>query len=75
MPNIFAAFLRSACRIGFVAMVGAGFAQGALASITGVCPDGSIYIVQHPESIPCRDSKAVDPSDVPPLKPEYLPRR
>jgi hypothetical protein len=33
-----------------------------------------MFIVQRAESIPCRDAKAVDPSDVPPMKPEYLPR-
>jgi hypothetical protein len=43
-------------------------------TITGVCPDGSIYIVQRAESIPCRNSKQVEPSDVPPINPEYLPR-
>ena len=43
-------------------------------TITGVCPDGSIYIVQRAESIPCRNSKQVEPTDVPPINPEYLPR-
>ncbi len=46
----------------------------AAASISGVCPDGSIFIVQRAEAIPCRDSKVVEPHDVPPLKPEMLPR-
>jgi len=46
----------------------------AEAGITGVCPDGSIYIVPRAELIPCRDSKRVDPNDVPPLKSEMLPR-
>jgi hypothetical protein len=44
------------------------------ASITGVCPDGSIFIVQSAGAIPCRDAKRVDPIDVPPLKPQFLPR-
>jgi hypothetical protein len=39
-----------------------------------VCPDGSIFIVQRPEAIPCANAKQVDPGDVPPLKPELLPR-
>jgi len=55
--------------IGWLAAVGS-----AAAGITGVCPDGSIYIVQRAESIPCRDSKQVRPDEVPPLKPEMLPR-
>jgi hypothetical protein len=33
-----------------------------------------MFIVQRAESVPCRDAKAVDPSDVPPMKPQYLPR-
>ncbi len=45
-----------------------------LASITGVCPDGSIYIVQHESQIPCEHSKAVAPSQVPPVRPQYLPK-
>jgi len=46
----------------------------AAGAITGVCPDGSIFIVQSADAIPCRDAKRVDSSDVPPLQPEYLPR-
>jgi hypothetical protein len=42
-------------------------------SITGVCPDGSIYIVQHESQIPCRGSKEVDPLEIPPIRPQYLP--
>jgi hypothetical protein len=43
-------------------------------SITGVCPDGSMFVVQRASSIPCRDAKLVQPHEVPPLRPEYLPR-
>jgi len=53
---------------------GLAAAGNAAAGITGVCPDGSIYIVQRAELIPCRDSKRVEPDEVPPLKPEMLPR-
>jgi hypothetical protein len=49
-------------------------AVAAEAGITGICPDGSIYIVPRAELIPCRDSKQVEPDEVPPLKPEMLPR-
>ena len=48
--------------------------DAARASITGVCPDGSIFIVQHASAIPCSAHKRVEPEDVPPIKPEYLPR-
>ncbi len=43
-------------------------------SITGVCPDGSIFIVQQAADVPCRDARQVEPDAVPPLKPEFLPR-
>jgi hypothetical protein len=45
----------------------------AAAAISGVCPDGSIFIVQSPDAIPCREAKRVDPQDLPPLQPELLP--
>ena len=51
---------------------GLSLAQGA-AALTGVCPDGSIFIVQHESQIPCKDAKQVEPSEVPPIRPEYLP--
>jgi hypothetical protein len=44
------------------------------ASITGICPDGSLFIVQRAEAIPCRDAKRMEPHEVPPIKPEFLPR-
>lgn len=42
-------------------------------AITGVCPDGSIYIVQNEAQVPCSRSKRIEPHEVPPLRPEYLP--
>jgi hypothetical protein len=42
-------------------------------AITGVCPDGSIYIVQNESQVPCSRSKRIEPHEVPPLRPEYLP--
>ena len=42
-------------------------------AVTGICPDGSIYIVQHAAQIPCRNSKQVEPHEVPPMRPQYLP--
>jgi hypothetical protein len=68
---------RYRCSIGralVLAATGVCVASAGSASVTGVCPDGSMFIVQRAESIPCRDAKAVEPSDVPPMKPEYLPR-
>jgi hypothetical protein len=54
--------------IALVALPAAG------ASITGICPDGSLFIVQRAEAIPCRDAKRIEPHEVPPIKPEFLPR-
>lgn len=43
-------------------------------SIAGVCPDGSAFIVQRRESAPCPNARFVHPSDLPPLRPEMLPK-
>jgi len=59
-------------RVALLALAIAG--PPANATITGVCPDGSMYIVPRAELIPCRDSKRVDPSDMPPIRPQNLPR-
>jgi hypothetical protein len=45
----------------------------AALALSGVCPDGSIYVVQEERQIPCKDAKAVEPHEVPPIRPEYLP--
>jgi hypothetical protein len=50
-----------------------GPAGAASASLTGVCPDGSIYIVQDARQIPCEDAKPVSSNEVPPIRPHYLP--
>lgn len=44
------------------------------AAITGVCPDGSVFVVKRQADVPCREAKRVEPSRVPPLRPENLPR-
>lgn len=48
-------------------------ATAAHASLTGICPDGSIYIVQEARQIPCADAKPVTTDEVPPIRPHYLP--
>ncbi len=57
-----------------IALLGLIAPSLADASISGVCPDGSVFIVQRPEAIPCRQAKRVEPEDVPPINPEFLPR-
>ena len=49
-------------------------AAPAPAGITGVCPDGSIFVAPREALIPCKGAKQVAPEEVPPLRPEYLPR-
>lgn len=65
--------------IGASGVCGLGAALGLAASlsaesITGVCPDGSIFIVQSAASVPCSGARRVEPGAVPPLRPEFLPR-
>jgi hypothetical protein len=45
----------------------------AALALTGICPDGSVFIVQHESQVPCRAAKEVEPGEVPPLRPQYLP--
>jgi hypothetical protein len=49
-------------------------APAAAESISGVCPDGSIFVVQRPADIPCSAAKRVEPHEIPPLNPDFLPR-
>jgi len=51
-----------------------GGTPSAAKTISGVCPDGSIFIVQSRSAVPCPDAKQVNPNDIPPLNPEFLPR-
>ncbi|HKA14305.1 MAG TPA: hypothetical protein VKH41_04750 [Myxococcota bacterium] len=62
------------CQSLFHAIAALFVAAPVSAAISGVCPDGSIFIVQSADAIPCRDAKRVDPTDLPPLQPELLPR-
>jgi hypothetical protein len=72
--------LASAPRRGLTRVLAlAGFALATLLAsgadaITGVCPDGSIFIVKHEKYIPCKAAKLVEPDEVPPIRPEYLPQ-
>ena len=43
-------------------------------SVAGVCPDGSVFVVANAKDVPCARAKLVEPSDLPPIKPQYLPR-
>ncbi len=54
----------------------AALASGARGdtSFSGVCPDGSYFIVQSRASIPCANPHLADPSDLPPVRPYLLPR-
>lgn len=43
------------------------------AALTGVCPDGSVFIAPDGNPPPCSRAKEVEPHEVPPLRPAYLP--
>lgn len=47
---------------------------GRAESLSGVCPDGSFFIVQSLEDVPCARAKLVDPADLPPIRPQLLAR-
>jgi hypothetical protein len=59
-----------ACAVALLAAEGALRAE----SISGVCPDGSMFIVQREAQIPCSRSKRVEPGEMPPVRPDYLPK-
>jgi hypothetical protein len=45
------------------------------ATLSGVCPDGSFFVVQRRDAVPCAQPRFVDdPSELPPLRPYLLPR-
>lgn len=46
----------------------------ARAGITGVCPDGSMFVVKKAADIPCAQAKRVEPENLPPIRPSHLPR-
>jgi hypothetical protein len=43
-------------------------------SLSGVCPDGSFFIVQSRSAIPCKNPHLADPSELPPVRPYLLPK-
>ena len=57
-----------------VAAASGGAAGSARAGLIGICPDGSMFIVQRAQAIPCREAKLVEPDEVPPLRSQFLPR-
>jgi len=60
--------------VGALALLAAPLGARA-ATLSGVCPDGSFFVVQSRESVPCSQPRFVDdPADLPPLRPQLLPR-
>jgi hypothetical protein len=52
----------------------AGPLAAADSTLSGVCPDGSFFIVQSRGAVPCTHPRFVDAADMPPLRPHLLPR-
>src|SRR5262245_9445090 len=43
-------------------------------TLSGVCPDGSFFVVQSREAVPCADPHFAEPDQLPPVRPYLLPR-
>jgi len=43
-------------------------------TLSGVCPDGSFFIVQSRSAIPCANARLAAPSELPPVRPYLLPK-
>src|SRR5262245_43584248 len=43
-------------------------------TLSGVCPDGSFFVVQSREAVPCSDPHFAPPDQLPPVRPYLLPR-
>ena len=56
------------------AIAGLAALASADTTLSGVCPDGSYFIVQSRAAIPCANPHTADPADLPPVRPYLLPR-
>jgi len=78
VPAAGAGLSRGLRRVGCAALLGGLAAGGApappAAALTGVCPDGSLFVVSEASQVPCRGARLIEPDETPPLRPEYLPR-
>ena len=63
--------MRSLSFCALLLAVGSAPAAGAR-SYSGVCPDGSMFVVQQLDNVPCEHARIVDPSEMPPMRPEHL---
>src|SRR5262245_59848854 len=43
-------------------------------TLSGVCPDGSFFVVQSREAVPCANPHFAEPDQLPPVRPYLLPR-
>jgi len=43
-------------------------------TLSGVCPDGSFFIVQSRSAIPCKNARLAAPDELPPVRPYLLPK-
>jgi hypothetical protein len=59
----------AACLLALAALPAA-----ADSTLSGVCPDGSFFVVQSRSSVPCANPHFADAADLPPLRPHLLPR-
>lgn len=65
---------RTTSAVSKLALAAALVWPASASAITGVCPDGSVFIVRRAADVPCREARQVEPHRVPPIRPENLPR-
>lgn len=65
-------FFRALRRVGGAAVL-LLFLPDPAVSLTGICPDGSMFIVRDPSQVPCNGAKEVEAGELPPIRPHYLP--
>ncbi|HTO52704.1 MAG TPA: hypothetical protein VMR50_04890 [Myxococcota bacterium] len=56
------------------ALAGLATAARADTSLSGVCPDGSFFVVQSREAVPCANPHFAAPDQLPPVRPYLLPK-
>jgi hypothetical protein len=56
------------------ALAGLATAARADTTLSGVCPDGSFFVVQSREAVPCANPHFAPPDQLPPVRPYLLPK-
>jgi len=60
--------------LSLAALLAVPAAARADTTLSGVCPDGSFFIVQSRSAIPCKNARLAAPDELPPVRPYLLPK-